>query len=119
MQESKDNELKFAFEQCPKAHGVMADELKYHQTCWNKIIVQRVPEVKHNTTGNTLDLHSPNTSLFHLMSSRLILHHCKNYPTPYFHCPFMIRHSTSLLVAPFMTQVFSKSLSVTLWEVLI
>ena len=74
MQESKENEFKLTFEQCPnslqicmirylEAHDAMTGELKYHQTCWNTIIVQRVPEVKHTTIGNTLDLHSPNTSV--------------------------------------------------------
>ena len=46
-----------------EAHDAMAGGLKYQQTCWNKIIVQRVPKVKHNTTGIALDLHSPNTSI--------------------------------------------------------
>ena len=44
-------------------YDAMAGELMSHQTCWNKIIVQRVPEVKHTAIGNALDLHSPNTSV--------------------------------------------------------
>ena len=53
----KDEELKSAFAECPvsldvyrirslSAHDAMAAELKYHQKCWNKIIRDRVVEVR-------------------------------------------------------------------------
>ena len=55
-QDSKDIELKVAFNECPssldiyrirslRAHDAMAGDLKYHQICWNKIIIQRKVEV--------------------------------------------------------------------------
>ena len=61
MQDSKDIELKTAFGECPSslevfkirslgAHNAMASELTYHQKCWNKIIVNRIPEVLYTST---------------------------------------------------------------------
>ena len=61
MQDSKDLELKTAFRECPSslevfkirylgAHSGMASELKYHQKYWNKIIVNRIPEVLYRST---------------------------------------------------------------------
>ena len=55
MQDSKDLELKRAFDECPvvlqiykirslSAWDAMASELKYHKVCWNKHIVHRQPE---------------------------------------------------------------------------
>ena len=56
MQDSKDLELKTTFRECPLslevfkirslvAHDAMASELKYHQKCWIKIILNRIKEV--------------------------------------------------------------------------
>ena len=61
IQGSKDLELKTAFRECPSslevfkirllgAHDAMVSELKYHQKCWNKIIVNRIPEVLYTST---------------------------------------------------------------------
>ena len=60
MQDSKDMELKLAFEDCAVAlqkyvicslvaYDAMAGDLKYHQEFWDMVIVQRVPEITTET----------------------------------------------------------------------
>lgn len=61
MQDSMDNELKSAFDECPNsleiyrirwegAFDAVAREVKYHRNCWNKYILDRVPEKQRTTT---------------------------------------------------------------------
>ena len=70
MQESRDLELKTAFQESPlelqkfkirslSAFDAMAGELKYHLPCWNKHIPKRQPTGITQTLDQSMELRSP------------------------------------------------------------